>query len=263
MGTKNLHIVLAQTDIIWENSEANLKHLDDLLQPLKDTADIIVLPEMFNTGFTMDTNSLSEMMNGNSIRWMQKRSGETGSAICGSLIIKEGNNIYNRFVFAEPDGKISYYDKRHLFSMGDEDKYYSPGKDRVTIEYKGWRIAPFICYDLRFPVWCRNRDDFDLIIFVANWPAARKEVWKILLKARAIENQCYVAGANRIGNDGMGVNYSGNSFVVDPKGDIIGPSDIEHETIIRNSISKNDLDEFREKFPVNRDADGFILVESS
>jgi len=257
-----LNIALVQPDIAWENSRKNISHYNDLLQSLNEPADIIVFPEMFTTGFTMDVGNFSEDMKGNSIKWMLEKADEKGAAICGSLIIKDGNLIYNRFVFAEPGGKISYYDKRHLFSIGEEDKHFSPGTKRTIITYKGWNIAPFICYDLRFPVWCRNRNDYDLMIYVANWPSPRKDVWKTLLKARAIENQSYVIGVNRIGRDGMNINYSGNSVVVDPMGTFTVSPEIDNETIVRKSISKHLLSEFRKKFPVGHDADEFIITKS-
>jgi predicted amidohydrolase len=254
-----LVISLVQTDIVWENPEKNIDHLNDLLQPLYNSVDIIILPEMFTTGFTMNVEKSAENMDDRCVKWMLEKSNETGSAICGSLVIKEASNTYNRFVFAEPNGDISYDDKRHLFSIGGEDKRYTPGAKRVIIEYKGWRIAPFICYDLRFPVWSRNRNDFDLMIYVANWPSPRKEVWKTLLKARAIENQSYVAGTNRVGKDYTNINYTGNSGIIDPKGNFISSSEIENESIITNTVSKNYLNEFREKFPISKDADDFFI----
>jgi predicted amidohydrolase len=258
--TEELHIALIQTDLEWENPEANINNFNNIFSSLKGNADIVILPEMFTTGFTMNTNDFSEGMNGKSVKWMIEKASETKSAICGSLIIKEGNHTYNRFVFVKPNGELTFYNKRHLFSIGNEDKYYTAGSNKVIVSYKGWRIAPFICYDLRFPVWCRNKNDSDLMIFVANWPSARKEVWTTLLKARAIENQSYVIGVNRVGEDRMNINYTGNSGTIDPKGNFIDSSDFENETIIYNTISKNDLEEFREKFPVSKDADDFTIT---
>ena len=218
MDDKKLSLTIIQSDIIWEDPHSNLKHLDELLQRIKLPSDVILLPEMFNTGFTMDNKRLAESSNGSTFNWMVSKAAETNNAITGSFIYYENEKFFNRLYWVNPDGEFFFYDKRHLFTMGKEDQFYEKGKKRIIINYKGWRICPLICYDLRFPVWARNNNAYDLLIYVANWPAARNHVWNILLRARAIENQCFVAGINRVGRDGQNIHYIGESCVVHPKG---------------------------------------------
>jgi predicted amidohydrolase len=255
-----LRISLVQFEVIWEDPAANRKKLNDLLKPLVGNTDLILLPEMFTTGFSMHAKELAESMDGDTITWMKEYAGYTGAALAGSLIVRDQERYYNRLVFVLPTGEISCYDKKHLFAIGGEDQYYSHGNNRVVVNYCGWRIALFICYDLRFPVWCRSVKDADLMLFSANWPASRLHVWQTLTRARAIENQLYVAGVNRTGTDGAGVAYPGESVVVDPKGRIICELNGESDVVATSELSLDELNRFRKKFPVSGDADGFEIL---
>ena len=254
---KQLTITCVQTSLIWENSEANLTHFDGLLNKVTSETEVIVLPEMFTTGFTMNAAAVAEKMDGKTVNWMKVKSGELNSAIAGSLIIEEDGKFFNRLVWAQPDGKVFTYDKRHLFRMGDEEKVFTAGKERLIVDYKGWKYCPLVCYDLRFPVWSRNRkDEFDCLLYVANWPGVRSYPWSQLLIARAIENQVYVAGCNRIGNDNKEQYYSGDSAVIDFKGEVI--SSCRHqEAVFTTVLQKDALDEYRKVFPAWMDADRF------
>lgn len=254
-----LRISLVQFDIVWENPVSNRLKLDFLLGPLKGQTDLILLPEMFTTGFSMKSKELAESMEGESVRWMQLQAKKSGAAIAGSLIIKEHNHYYNRFLFVTPTEEIFFYDKKHLFFMGGEDQHFSHGNKRVVVNYSGWRIVLFICYDLRFPVWCRSIKDADLMLFTANWPENRIVVWQTLTNARAIENQLYVAGVNRSGVDGSGIKYSGESMLIDPKGAIMCDLGNQSDVVETSSISLQELNRFREKFPVCLDADSFEI----
>ena len=258
--TKNLRISLVQYEVVWENPDANRSILDELLEPLNGQTDLILLPEMFTTGFSMQAKELAETMDGQSLKWMVQQARKTGAALAGSLIIKENNHFFNRFLFVTPSGEIFHYDKKHLFSMGEEHKYFSSGNQRVIINYMGWRIALMICYDLRFPVWCRTVKDADLMLFTANWPAARQLVWQTLTKARAIENQLYVAGVNRTGKDEAGIDYVGESVLIDPRGNILLDMGTKSEAAGTCLLSLNELIRFREKFPVGQDADSFEII---
>lgn len=256
----NLRITLAQVDLAWENPEKNRLDFDKLIRQMKGKSDLIILPETFTTGFSIQANDLAEPMDGSTITWMYDLSKATELAICGSLLINDNDLFYNRFVFITPDGGISFYDKRHLFSIGDESLKFTPGDKRLIVSFFGWKIALYTCYDIRFPVWCRNRNDTDLMIFTANWPASRLEVWKTLLKARAIENQVFVAGVNRVGTDGNGVLYSGESQMINSRGEVM-PKTIDHDNgLLTYEISKQELLNFREKFPVANDADSFLII---
>lgn len=255
----NLTISLIQYDIIWEDKLANFKKIGLLLEKIIGSSDIIVLPEMFSTGFSMNVSSLAESMDGQTVSWMKKIAKEKNQAICGSLIIQENGCFFNRLLFVQPDGQMDSYDKRHLFTMGNEQKYYSRGEKLMIVEYKGFRILPLVCYDLRFPVWSRNTDNFDLMIYVANWPAPRQKAWETLLKARAIENQSYLVGVNRIGTDANGINYSGGSYAIDAKGKIIQRLSKNEEGVITEKYSLESLQRFRKHFPVLDDADRFSL----
>ncbi len=258
MTTKDkLKITLAQVDLFWEDPGRNIEHLTGLIEGLNESGDIIILPETFATGFSMKAKQLAETMDGPGVNWMRRTAQNTGSAICGSLIIKENNNYYNRFIFITPGGDLFHYDKRHLFSMGGEKKSFNSGSQRKIINYLGWRIGLYICYDLRFPVWSRNRNDTDLMLFTANWPESRNIAWKTLLRARAIENQAYVAGVNRIGNDGNGINYIGESALIDPVGNYILSSEAPVENLFTGEIALNELADLRKKFSVADDADKF------
>jgi len=255
-----LRIAYIQTDLIWEESAKNIQKLDKVLDTI-EKVDIIVLPEMFNTGFTMNVTNVAQTTNGAAANWLRKKSSEKACAIMGSAIIKENSDFYNRLMMASPGSAMEYYDKRHLFRMGSEHERFKPGLHRPIFNYLGWRIRPLICYDLRFPVWSRNENNYDILVYVANWPGARREVWKTLLKARAIENQCYVIGVNRVGKDGMDINYTGDSMVINPRGEITSQIPENEEAVNYAEISLNDLNQFRAKFPVHLDADHFELFD--
>jgi len=263
----NLNVSIIQSELHWENVHQNLEMFAQKIDEISKPTDIIVLPEMFNTGFSMDSERLAETMDGVSVNWMKNQAKKTGAAIAGSLIIREGENYFNRLIWTVPNGEIQTYDKRHLFRMAEEHNHFSVGEKRLIVNYKGWRICPLICYDLRFPVWSRNSSltthhtspIYDILIYVANWPAVRQRPWSKLLEARAIENQCYVVGVNRVGEDGKGITYTGNSVVVNPKGDVI--SNITENTNTSESVdlSLSELNDFREKFPMSLDGDEFTL----
>ena len=254
-----MKISIIQPVILWEDKAGNLSHLDDLILPLHNKTDIVILPEMFNTGFSMDTKKLHEPLNGPTFQWMKETAERGNFGLCGSYIISGDNSFFNRFVFVSPNNEFWHYDKRHLFSMAGEDKFFSSGKSKLVFSFRGLRISPFICYDLRFPVWSRNRNDYDLAIYVASWPHVRISVWETLLKARAIENQCYVAGANRVGEDGNGIMHSGRSSVINPRGEILSYAG-QDECSVTADISISELIEFRNKFPVMNDADDFEII---
>lgn len=256
-----LIIAAFQLDLAWENPEANRAKIDELLQKIETKTDVVFLPEMFTTGFSMNVSELAETIEGETVKWMKKRSAEHQLALCGSLIIQENDKFYNRSVFVEPSGEIHFYNKRHLFTMGNEESHFQKGTERLIVQYKGWRICPLICYDLRFPVWSRNRNEYDLLVYSANWPNARNDVWNTLLKARAIENQCYVVGVNRIGTDGNGIYYSGDSQVLNSKGKQIEQSLSAQKELLSATLSFRELSDFRSKFPVLNDSDDFSLIE--
>ncbi len=255
----NLTLSTIQANLVWENPLENSTKFAKIVERLPQT-DLLVLPELFTTGFTMNVESNAEEVDGPTSRWMVEMAKKYSIAICGSLIIREKANYYNRLYFAAPEGLLGQYDKPHLFRMGDEHRNYTKGQDRVVINYKGWRILPQFCYDLRFPVWSCNRSDYDLIINVANWPASRKHVWTTLLAARAIENQCFVLGVNRVGKDGTGLNHSGNTMLLDYKGQIIDVIPDNEEGYFTQTINLQDQNRFKENFPVYLDADNFILI---
>ena len=259
MTQETLTAAIIQLDQVWENSGTNRLKLDEWLRKTDKSTDIVFLAEMFNTGFSMNISALAETMDGETVTWMKQRSAEYGFALCGSLIILENNLYYNRLIFAEPSGEVHFYNKRHLFTMGGEESQFEQGIERIIITYKGWRICPFICYDLRFPVWARSNNEYDLLVYSASWPQARDEVWNTLLKARAIENQAYVVGANRVGVDGNSITYSGNSQVIDPKGKVLAITQEYVENIVAASLSYNELLRFRADFPVLNDADTFSI----
>ena len=213
--SETLSIMGIQADLAWENPIENIQNFETKINEFDKAVDIIVLPEMFTSGFTMQPNHVAESMNGTTVLWMQNIAKEKQLAITGSLVIKENGNYYNRLLFVHPSGKIDYYDKRHSFTLAGEHKAYNSGNKKIIIDYKGWKICPLICYDLRFPVWARNTESYDLLIYMANWPITRIKAWETLLKARAIENMCYTIGVNRIGIDANDYKYSGNSIIVD------------------------------------------------
>ncbi len=276
---QELKVSLIQTELFWENKAQNLTMFSGYINEVEEVTDIIALPEMFTTGFSMQPELFAETMSGETIQWMLQKAKEKNAVITGSIIIKEDGKYFNRLIWAQPGGEIFYYDKRHLFTLSGEEQHYSAGKEKLIVEYKGWEICPLICYDLRFPVWCRNRrqtmDDklgklalplfkreteevYDLLLFVANWPEKRNTAWKTLLQARAIENQAYVIGVNRIGNDGNNIYHSGDSSVIDPMGDVVfSQSDLPFVKTF--TVSKERLLYVREKLPFLNDADEFLI----
>lgn len=256
---QNLKVTTIQSDIFWEDIEANLSMFEQKLLAIKNT-DIIILPEMFTTGFTMNSVKLAEENPSKTINWMLAQAKLKNACVVGSFIYKEENKNYNTLIWAFPNGKYKTYHKRHLFRMANENDFYSFGKERLTVEYKGWKICPLICYDLRFPVWSRNNENIDLYIYIANWPQARVTAWDKLLQARAIENLTYVAGVNRVGLDGKEIPYSGGSAVIDFKGDAITSHEDNAESINTTELSKENLIKFKEKFPAHLDADDFKII---
>lgn len=252
-----LKITLLQQPLVWMDGSANLRHFDVVMDKLSGR-DLIVLPEMFTTGFAMEAAQQS-MPEAQVIEWMKEKASQCDAMIAGSAALQTESGAVNRFLLVTPQGGVSHYDKRHLFRMADEHQYYQAGNTRVIIEWRGWRILPLVCYDLRFPVWSSNHGDYDLALYVANWPAPRSQHWQTLLAARAIENQAWVAGCNRVGTDGNGHHYRGDSRVISPQGEIIASCDPHHAARIDAELSLTALQEYREKFPAWRDADNFTL----
>jgi omega-amidase len=259
---QDLNITIIQSELHWEDKVKNLEMFAGKIAALSGT-DLIILPEMFTTGFSMRPELFAEKMDGATVSWMRYRAKEKNCVITGSFICEEGGAYFNRLVWMRPDGTFETYDKRHLFRMGEEDKYYGAGEKRIVVELKGWKICPLICYDLRFPVWSRNKKEniYDLLIYVANWPERRAHPWKSLLVARAIENQCYTVGLNRIGNDGNSIYHSGDSAVLNFKGELISKTMPGKESIETVSLNYKELEEFRKIFPVMLDADDFSISE--
>jgi predicted amidohydrolase len=253
-----MKVALIQSSLVWENPKANRNHFEEKINALTEQVDLIVLPEMFTTGFTMNPEAVAETMQGETIQWLLSLAKTKNSAITGSLIITENDNFYNRLVFIFSSGEIHFYDKRHLFTLAGEDKVYTSGKEKLVIEYKGWKICPLICYDLRFPVFARNTEDYDVLIYVANWPKPRINAWDILLKARAVENMCYTIGVNRTGFDDSNFEHVGHSQVVDFLGNyILEPQETEGVFIIE--VQKENLLETRNKLGFLNDRDSFEL----
>lgn len=254
-----LSIALVQTALHWEDVTANLASLEEKIAALPESVDVILLPEMFNTGFTMNT-ALAEPMNLTTTRWLKQMAAQTNALVIGSFAVSEGGRFYNRLLCVHPDGSYLKADKRHLFRMGEENNHYTAGDTRIQLTWKGWKICPLVCYDLRFPVWSRNleSDPYDLLIYVANWPARRAHAWRTLLAARAIENQSYVMGVNRIGVDGNGLVYQGDSVALDYLGEpiaILGSDEMEKVV----HISRSELTAYRQSFPALSDADDFEI----
>ncbi len=256
-----LNLALIQTNVLWENIEQNIANFNAKIDSLSSNIDLVILPEMFATGFSMQPQNCAESMDGMSVMWMKETAIKKQIAIVGSLIIKENEHYYNRLLFVYPTGEMETYDKRHLFSYGGEDKMYSAGNKRLIVNYKGWKICPLICYDLRFPVWSRNTANFDILIYVANWPKPRINAWDALLKARAIENICYTIGVNRVGEDANNLEYIGHSQVNDMLGNEIAKSQVETETIIECALDKNLLNKTRNKLQFLNDKDSFSIEE--
>ncbi len=254
-----MKISVIQPYIVWEDKHLNFMNLTRLIKPLFNKTDVVLLPEMFNTGFSMNTSLLCETPDGITFEWMRNLAREGNFGLCGSYIVKEEDRFFNRFVFVSSEQETWHYDKRHLFTMGGEDKHFSAGNSRLIFSFRGMKISPYICYDLRFPVWSRNTGGFDLMIYSANWPASRQNVWNTLLKSRAIENQCYVAGSNRTGEDGAGLIYSGESIIIDPRGETIVSAGNKENHTINSELAMEELSDFRRKFPVSNDADKFTI----
>jgi omega-amidase len=271
-----LSITTIQSGLAWENREANLEMFGNKIRGLGGKKEIVILPEMFSTGFSMNPSLLAETMDGPTIQWMRVVSSSHKIILTGSIIIEENGAYFNRLIWMLPNGNYGYYDKRHLFAYAGEDKYYTPGNKRLIASVKGWKVNLQICYDLRFPVWARQSDssfdqvplspdqrknkgvEYDLLVYVANWPEKRIQAWKTLLQARAIENQCYVVGVNRVGNDGNNIYHSGDSMVIDPLGEVLYSKSHE-EDIHTIQLDKTKLDDLRTKLPFLNDADDFLI----
>ncbi len=258
-----MHLLALQLDLAWHDPAANRQKVAQWLSRYQGPLDLLLLPEMFTTGFSMEAKKLAEPVEGPTRNWLAELAEERGCLVGGSVITRDGEHYYNRFWLVGPDGWAAHYDKRHTFRMAGEHKHYQSGQRRVVVEYRGWRILLLVCYDLRFPVWSRNRRqadrmDYDLMLCVANWPQARVAQWEALLPARAIENQCYVAAVNRVGKDGNGVAYSGSSMLIDPLGRPLSRAN-ETETWLLGELDRATLDHYRAQFSAWMDADDFTL----
>jgi len=263
-----LTITTIQTALHWEDKQRNLSMLEEKINSIQERSEIIVLPEMFSTGFSMQPEQLAETMDGPAVNWMKQMAAAKRAIITGSLIIQENDHYYNRMIWMQPDGKYGVYDKRHLFAYAGEDQHYAPGNKRLIASVKGWKILLQVCYDLRFPVWARHnfaategQPEYDLLLYVANWPERRNHAWKTLLQARAIENQCFTVGVNRVGKDGKDIYHSGDSAVIDPMGEVLYTKAHE-EDIHTITLSKTTVDEVRTKLPFWKDGDNFIIHDA-
>ena len=258
MAKSDLQISLVQTNIVWENAAANRKLLSEKFASIKGKQQIIILPETFTTGFSMQAEKLAEKMDGETAQWMKEEAIKNRCIIAGSLIIEEHGQYFNRMLWVMPNGEIAHYDKRHLFSYAGEDVDFSAGQKRIIVQVNGWKICLQICYDLRFPVWARNTDDYDMLLYIANWPEKRNYVWENLLMARAIENMSYVIGVNRVGIDGNGHQYVGNSSIISPLGELLF-KETEKEKVITHTFQYSIIEESRQRFPFLNDRDEFLL----
>lgn len=264
----SLSFTIIQTNLHWENKEANLQMLEQKINSITEPTHIVVLPEMFSTGFSMNAKLLGEEMEGPTVQWMKKTAAAKKIILTGSIIIEEDGHYYNRLLWVLPNGEMGYYNKRHLFAYGQEDQYFTEGHERFIASVNGWKINLIVCYDLRFPVWARqqyhqaNGYEYDVLVCMANWPSKRSQAWKTLLQARAIENQCYVVGVNRVGVDGSGLNYSGDSLVADSLGTILYQKEND-EDIFTIRLDKKHLGDVREKLPFWKEADGFLLLKDA
>lgn len=259
-----LTVTIIQTNLHWENKVANLTMLEEKIKGIRERTEVVVLPEMFTTGFSMNPAPLAETMEGETVQWMKRIAAEKKIILTGSIIIKEKENYYNRLIWMLPNGQYGVYDKRHRFAYAGEDKEFSPGSKRLIASVNGWKVNLLICYDLRFPVWSRQQStdealEYDLLIYVANWPERRVHAWKTLLQARAIENQCYAIGVNRVGDDGHCIHHSGESMIVDPLGEVLYTKK-EEEDIFTITLKKSLADEVRQKLPFWKDADDFQIL---
>ncbi|HRN78799.1 MAG TPA: amidohydrolase [Ferruginibacter sp.] len=259
----DIRVSAVQTDLFWEDKNANLKMLENKIVALRGQTEIVILPEMFSTGFSMNPSGLAEPEWGKTMQWMKRLSAENKLIITGSLMMDDDEAHYNRLIWMLPNGTFGYYNKRHLFGFAGERAHYSPGNARFIASVNGWKIQLQICYDLRFPVWARHSSpeapEFDVLVYVANWPEKRNTAWKSLLIARAIENQCYVVGVNRVGKDGNGIYHSGDSMIIDPLGQVLRQAAHE-ETILTEALSYENLQQCRHQFPFLRDGDAFIRL---
>ncbi|MGB5419571.1 amidohydrolase [Algibacter sp.] len=255
-----LKITLLQSDLVWENPEQNRTNFTKKIDNISEQVDIIVLPEMFTSGFTMNANKVAEKMDGETVSWMKQLALKTNAALVGSLVVSENNAFYNRLVFVEPSGVVTHYDKRHTFTLVGEDKVYSAGSKKLILDFKGWKICPLVCYDLRFPVWARNTEDYDVLLYVANWPKPRISAWDALLKARAIENMCYCIGLNRVGVDGVNCTYSGHSAVYDVLGEQLTPIKPNTEQSLIVILEKRHVEAYRNKLKFLDDRDTFSII---
>jgi predicted amidohydrolase len=264
---KNLRISLVQGATLWHDPAGNREYYGDLIAPLHGTTDLVLLPETFTSGFSNDAIAEAETMDGPTVAWMLEQARKLDAAVTGSVQLRTDEGVFNRLLWATPDGGLKHYDKRHLFRYAKEHERYAAGNERLTVEWKGWRICPLVCYDLRFPVYSRNRYDverkgqldYDLLLYVANWPAARAWPWKTLLRARAIENLCYVAGLNRVGDDGNGLHYAGDSAVIDFLGHPVSEC-TDEEVVVTTTLQAAELAAHRERFPAMLDGDAFSLA---
>ena len=255
---RDLNVTLVQSHLQWQDAAANRAHFSQIIADLKQPTDLIVLPEMFTTGFTMNVADQAENMGDTSVAWLKQMAETYNVTITGSIIITEDGQYYNRLIWMPPNGQVAYYNKRHLFRMGREHEHYTPGQNRLIVSCHGWQICPLVCYDLRFPVWSRNRQEYDLLLYVANWPARRRYAWQTLLKARAIENLSYVVGVNRVGDDGEGIHYSGDSAALNYLGEeLVAQADAPLITTV--SLNYEELQNYRARFPAHLDADEFEL----
>jgi omega-amidase len=251
---------IVQCGLKWEDKSANLAHISSLLDAAAPGSGVVVLPEMFTTGFTMNPAPLAEGMDGPTVMWMKERSSAGGYALCGSVIIGDEGRFYNRLIFVTPSGEVTFYDKRHLHSMSGEQTVYSRGNKRVVVTYREFSFNLQVCYDLRFPVWSRNRGDTDVLVYSSNWPSVRSNVWKALLVARAIENQCYVIGVNRVGENPDGTTYVGDSAIIGPKGEMLASLEPGAEGVVSSLLSMESLEKYRTDMPIWRDADAFSIL---
>lgn len=256
---ENLKIAFIQTDLVWENPAQNRINFTNKVTGILETIDLIILPEMFTSGFTMNAASVSETMNGETISWMQKMAQLKNAAITGSLVITEKDHFYNRLLFVHPNGEVEHYDKKHTFTLAGEHKVFESGNKQLSVKFMGWNIRPLICYDLRFPVWARNTTDYDLLIYVANWPKVRIAAWDTLLKARAIENMSYCIGVNRIGLDDNGHEYPGHSAAYDALGNRLDTNTDNKEGVAIVTLEKSHIEMYRNKLGFLKDADKFTL----
>ena len=262
MSRESLRVTLVQTELVWHDPVANRGALERLLTPLEGKTDLVVLPEMFSTGFTMAPETAAEPANGPSVEWLRAMAARLGAVVTGSIATRDGGNYFNRLTWMRPDGSSVAYDKRHLFRMAHEDEHYESGTTQLVVEVDGWKVRPLVCYDLRFPVWSRNRigteAGYDVLVYVANWPERRRFAWQTLLRARAIENLCYCIGVNRVGRDANEIHYKGDSAAIDFLGQALSPA-TEHEFVATVALDRSALEAFRAKFPAHLDADRFEL----